>query len=181
MQRRVFLASLTAMGGAVALNQAAALASQSNVKIEILSESDPRVKTLLSYIKLAKVNPVEALAKYADPQVTYASTAGQNFSKDELVKRLEEWNRGFEFKKLVFEWAIATPDGGIVASIVYDLVHYGQFRGSSATKAGGEVGRIFEVSFNKSGKIDHYESFAQYKALASFVKPSSQASLLGIN
>ena len=45
---------------------------------------------------------------------------------------------------------------------------------------GGQVGRIIEASFDKSGKINHYESYAEYKALASFVKPGNHASLLGI-
>jgi hypothetical protein len=180
MQRRSLLVSLAAMGGALTLNQATGLAAQGNVKVEVLAETDPRVKTLLSYIALAKINPAEAIAKYVDPKVTYTSTTGQRFNKEELIKRLDEWNKGFEFEKLLFEWAILAPDGAIVASIAYDLIHSAQFRGSAATQVHARVGHIFEVSFDKSGKIENYKLVTQYDALASIISPASYASLLGI-
>ena len=175
--RRVFMLLAGSLGiSAVASNPRKALSSSSNG--QCLSLQDQRVKRFSAYRELAFKDPAKAVETYASPDLIYVSTSGQQFNQPQLIERIAHWNNGF--RRNAVEPIVATnlEDGSVL--IVYDqnILHTGDFRGTSASNNTLDLTSIFKVSYDDKGMISEYSSYQDYGHLAKRIGSKNSLQLL---
>ena len=175
--RRAFILLAGSLGvGAVASTPRKAFSSSN--KGQCLSLEDPRVKRFTAYREMAFQDPNKAVEKDTSPNLSYASTSGQQFNKPQLIKRIAQWNEGFRRNAVKPVVATELEDGSVL--IVYDqnIINSGDFRGNSASNNTLDLTSIFKVSYDDNEMISKYSSYQDYGHLAKNIGSENSVQLL---
>ncbi|WP_186539720.1 hypothetical protein [Synechococcus sp. BIOS-E4-1] len=177
--RRTFMVLAGSLGiGVVASTPRKAFSSSG--KGQCLSLEDQRVKRFTAYREMAFQDPAKAVETYSSPNLSYASTSGQEFNKPQLIERIKQWNEGFRRNAVKPVVATELEDGSIL--IVYDqnILNSGDFRGASASNNTLDLTSLFKVSFDDKGMISSYSSYQDYGHLAKNIGSANSVQLLGL-
>ena len=175
--RRAFMLLAGSLGiGTIASNPHKAFSSSS--RGQCLPPEDPRVKRFTAYREMAFQDPAKAVETYTSPNLSYASTSGQQFNQPQLIKRITQWNEGFRRNAITPVVATELEDGSVL--IVYDqnILNSGNFRGTSASNNTLNLTSVFKVSYDNKGMISKYSSYQDYGHLAKNIGSENSVQLL---